>query len=96
MGEMGRTPRINAKGGRDHWTECYSVMFAGAGIQGGTVYGASDEQAAYIKDRPVHIREISATIYHLLGIDPETLVHDRADRPIPIAHGGAPVRGILA
>ena len=51
MGEMGRTPKINAKGGRDHWTYCYSVLLAGAGIQGGTIYGASDEQAAYIKDK---------------------------------------------
>jgi hypothetical protein len=95
MGEMGRTPRINANGGRDHWTECYSVMLAGAGIQGGTVYGASDEQAAYIKEFPVHIRDICATIYHLLGIDPEMTVLDRADRPVPIAHGGTPVMDIL-
>ena len=95
MGEMGRTPRINAKGGRDHWTECYSVMLAGAGIQGGMTYGASDEQAAYIKDKPVHIRDVIATIYHLLGIDPEMQVLDRADRPVAIAHGGTAVTGIL-
>ena len=82
MGEMGRTPKINANGGRDHWTYCYSVLLAGAGIRGGTIYGASDEQAAFIKDKPVHIRDICATIYHLLGIDPEMPVYDRADRPI--------------
>jgi hypothetical protein len=96
MGEMGRTPRINANGGRDHWTECYSVLFAGGGIRGGTVYGASDEQAAYIKDRPVHVRDICATIYHQLGIDPEMPVYNRADRPLPVAHGGKPIEGILA
>lgn len=96
MGEMGRTPKINAKGGRDHWTHCYSVLLAGAGIQGGTIYGASDEHAAYIKDRPVHIRDICATIYHLLGIDPEMPVYDRAKRPIAIAHGGTPVHEILS
>ena len=96
MGEMGRTPKINAKGGRDHWTFCYSVLLAGAGIQGGTIYGASDEQAAYIKDKPVHIRDICATIYHLLGIDPEMPVYDRASRPVPVAHGGQPITGILA
>lgn len=95
MGEMGRTPRINPKGGRDHWTYCYSVLFAGAGIQGGSIYGASDEQAAFIKDKPVHIRDICATIYHLLGIDPEMLVHDRAGRPVAIAHGGRAVHSIL-
>ncbi|MBI3862993.1 MAG: DUF1501 domain-containing protein [Planctomycetia bacterium] len=96
MGEMGRTPKINAKGGRDHWTYCYSVLLAGAGIQGGSIYGASDEQAAFIKDRPVHIRDICATIYHLLGIDPEMPVHDRAGRPVPVAHGGQSLREILA
>jgi hypothetical protein len=96
MGEMGRTPKINAKGGRDHWTHCYSVLLAGAGIRGGTIYGASDEQAAYIKDKPVHIRDICATIYHLLGIDPEMPVYDRANRPVPVAHGGHPVMEILA
>jgi hypothetical protein len=96
MGEMGRTPKINAKGGRDHWTNCYSVLLAGAGIHGGTIYGASDEQAAYIKDKPVHIRDICATIYHLLGIDPEMPVYDRANRPVPIAHGGHPITEILS
>jgi hypothetical protein len=96
MGEMGRTPKINANGGRDHWTHCYSVLLAGAGIRGGTTHGASDEQAAYIKDKPVHIRDICATIYHLLGIDPEMLVYDRANRPIRIAHGGQPVTEVLA
>ena len=96
MGEMGRTPKINAKGGRDHWTYCYSVLMAGAGIQGGAVHGASDEQAAFIRDKPVHIRDVCATIYHLLGIDPETTVRDRADRPVTIAHGGRPVLEILS
>lgn len=96
MGEMGRTPKINAKGGRDHWTECYSVMLAGAGIRGGMTYGASDEQAAFIKDKPVHIRDICATIYHLLGIDPEMPVYDRGNRPVPVAHGGHPVTEILS
>lgn len=95
MGEMGRTPRVNANGGRDHWTHCYSVLLAGAGILGGTILGASDGQAAFIKDRPVHIRDICATIYRLLGVDPAMPVHDRANRPIAIAHGGQPVREIL-
>jgi uncharacterized protein (DUF1501 family) len=95
MGEMGRTPRINAKGGRDHWTYCYSVLFAGAGIRGGTIYGASDDQAAFVKDKPVHVRDVCATIYDRLGIDPEMLIHDRAGRPLAIAHGGRPIDDIL-
>ena len=84
------------RGGRDHWTFCYSVVLAGAGIRGGSVYGASDRQAAFIKDKPVHIRDIVATIYHCLGIDPEMAVHDQAGRPITIAHGGQPIAEILA
>ena len=96
MGEMGRTPRVNAKGGRDHWTYCYSVLLAGAGIKGGMTFGASDAHAAYIKDNPVHIRDICATIYDVLGIDPEMPVYDRGGRPVAIAHGGRAVGEILA
>jgi hypothetical protein len=96
MGEMGRTPKINADGGRDHWTYCYSVLLAGGGIRGGTIHGASDAQAAFIKDKPVHIRDICATIYHALGIDPQMTVLDRANRPITIAHGGRAIQEILA
>jgi hypothetical protein len=96
MGEMGRTPKINENAGRDHWTFCYSILLAGAGIRGGSVYGASDAQAAYIKDKPVRIRDICATIYHCLGIDPDMLVHDHGGRPIPVAQGGKPLYDILA
>ena len=96
MSDFGRTPRVNGNAGRDHWTSCYSVLFAGAGIKGGTVCGASDAHAAYVKDRPVRPADICATIYHCLGIDPEMTVRDRASRPIPIAHGGEPIREILA
>lgn len=95
MGEMGRTPKINNKGGRDHWTYCYSVLFAGAGIHGGAVYGASDAKAAFVQDKPVHIRDIVATIYHLLGIDPEMPVYDRSNRPHSVARGGKALREIL-
>jgi hypothetical protein len=96
MSEMGRTPKINGNAGRDHWTHCYSVMLAGAGIRGGSVYGASDAQAAYVKDKPASTGDICATIYHCLGIDPDMTVNDRAGRPVPVAHGGQPIRDILA
>jgi hypothetical protein len=96
MSEMGRTPRVNANGGRDHWTYCYSVMFSGAGIRGGTVCGASDAQAAYVKDRPVSTAEVCATIYSCLGIDPDMTVPDRSGRPVPIAQGAQPIHEILA
>jgi hypothetical protein len=96
MSEMGRTPKINGRAGRDHWTFCYSALFAGAGIRGGTVYGASDSQAAYVKDLPVSTSDICATIFHCLGIDPECRVPDRTGRPVEIAHGGRPIWDILA
>jgi hypothetical protein len=96
MSEMGRTPRVNPNAGRDHWTFCYSVLFAGAGIKGGTIYGESDAQAAYVKDRPVSTADICATIYHCLGIDPNYRVPDHAGRPVGVAQGGEPVREILA
>jgi hypothetical protein len=96
MSEMGRTPRVNPAGGRDHWTYCYSVLFAGAGIRGGTVYGASDAQAAYVKDLPASTSDICATIYECLGIDPDMSVYDRSGRPVPVAQGGKAIREILA
>ena len=94
--EMGRTPRINGNAGRDHWTFCYSTVFAGAGIRGGTICGASDAQAAYVKDRPVSTADICATIYECLGIDPESMLPDKTGRPNGISHGGKPIREILA
>lgn len=96
MGEMGRTPAINKNAGRDHWTHCYSVLFSGAGIRGGSVHGRSDRQAAYPEEDGVGPGDICATIYHCLGIDPEMPVHDPTGRPFPIAHGGRPIRGVLA
>jgi hypothetical protein len=96
MSEMGRTPRVNGAAGRDHWTYCYSAMLAGAGIRGGTVYGASDAQAAFVRDKPVSTSDICSTIYHCLGIDPETTVPDRSGRPIAIAQGGRVLDDIVA
>lgn len=96
MSEMGRTPKINPRAGRDHWTFCYTAMLAGAGIRGGSVYGESDAQAAYVKDKPVSTADLCATIYRCLGIDPEFRVIDKTNRPIEIAHGGRAVEEILA
>jgi uncharacterized protein (DUF1501 family) len=96
MSEMGRTPRVNGNAGRDHWTFCYSVLLAGAGIRGGSVYGSSDAQAAYVKDKPVSTADICATIYQCLGIDPGYRVPDHAGRPVEIAQGGEPIHDILA
>jgi hypothetical protein len=96
MSDFGRTPGMNKTAGRDHWTFCYSVLFAGAGIRGGTVYGASDKHAAIPVDNPVRPADVCATIYQCLGIDPDTVIYDRSDRPHKIAQGGEAIRGILS
>jgi hypothetical protein len=95
MSEMGRTPRINGNAGRDHWTHCYGMWFAGGGIRGGTLVGESDAQAAYVKDRPVSPADVCATIYELLGIDPDMTVPDRSGRPLPISNGGRVIREVV-
>jgi hypothetical protein len=95
MGEMGRSPRVNARAGRDHWPQCGFSLLTGGGIKPGTVYGTSDKIAAYPKDHPVSPADLVATIYALLGIDPNLTVPDRGGRPIAIAHGGEPIRGIM-
>ena len=85
--EFGRTPNINGNAGRDHWGSCNSVVMAGGGVPGGQVFGASDEKAAYPTTDKVTQDDIAATIYHLLGLEPETLIHDRQNRPYPVALG---------
>jgi hypothetical protein len=87
FGEFGRTPKINAAGGRDHWGPCQSAVFAGGGIRGGQVYGASDSHAAYPKSKPVAPEDVLATLYYALGLPPETEIHDRQNRPHRITDG---------
>jgi hypothetical protein len=96
MSDFGRTPKINKDAGRDHWTHCYSVLLAGAGVRGGTVYGASDAHAAFVKEHPVRPADIVAIVYECLGIDPETPLYDHGSRPHPAAQAGRPIREILA
>jgi hypothetical protein len=86
-GEFGRTPKINATGGRDHWGPCQSAVFAGGGIRGGQVYGASDAHAAYPKTDAVGPEDVLATIYHALGLSPALEIHDPQGRPHRIAEG---------
>lgn len=93
--DFGRTPGVNPTAGRDHWIHCYSTVLAGAGVRGGTVYGASDAHAAWPVNGPVRPADICATIYQQLGMDPDTIVHDRTARPHKIAQGGEPIRRIL-
>ncbi len=102
MGEFGRTPRLGqvtsdagaANNGRDHWPFCYTVLLAGGGIRGGTVFGASDRWAAYPARDPVTPADLAATVYHLLGIDPALELDDPLGRPLRLCDG-TPIRGIL-
>jgi hypothetical protein len=95
MGEFGRTPKLGQvtsgagadARGRDHWPHCYTVLLAGGGIRGGAVYGASDAHAAYPKAAPVTPEDIAATIYHALGIAPETQLVDPLGRPHAVSTG---------
>ncbi|TMQ33317.1 MAG: DUF1501 domain-containing protein [Planctomycetota bacterium] len=95
MGDMGRTPRINKDAGRDHWSFCYSVLLAGAGVRGGQVYGSSDRHAAYPSTNPVSPADLAATIFHCLGIDPRTQVTDQQGRPLVVSAGN-PLGPVLA
>jgi hypothetical protein len=93
MGEFGRTPKINANLSRDHWPQCYSVLLAGAGVKRGFIYGKSDANAMFPDENPVRPEDLAATIYHLLGINPESEIRDRNDRPLAIA--GRPVMEVM-
>ena len=95
MGEFGRTPKINANKSRDHWPQCYSALLAGGGVKGGYIHGASDSTGAYPSRDPVRPDDLSATVFHLMGIDPSTEVHDTQDRPLVIAEGD-PVLDLIA
>jgi uncharacterized protein (DUF1501 family) len=96
MGDMGRTPRINAKAGRDHWPQCGFCLLAGGGVKQGFVHGNSDRQAGYPRDFPVSPGDLCATIYELVGVDPEMTVPDFTGRPVHVSLGGQPVRAVLA
>jgi hypothetical protein len=83
-GEFGRTPRLNPRGGRDHWPGVWTVLLAGAGVRGGAIVGASDNIGAEPADRPVTPAELVATIYHALGVDPR-LILPTPGGPQPLA-----------
>jgi hypothetical protein len=97
LSEHGRTPRMqNVRGGgRDHWSQAYSCLFAGGGVARGRVVGRTDRIGGTVSERPVSPKDILATVYHLLGIHPETTLVDRIGRPLPLT-GGTVVHDMLA
>jgi len=96
-GEFGRTPRINRDAGRDHWAPVNCAVLAGGGMPTGQVLGGTDRLGAYATVRPVHYRDILATVYHNMGIDPHVMVRDPLDRPVAILPEDArPVRELCS
>ncbi len=95
MGEMGRTPRINGRAGRDHWSMAQSVLLAGGGIKRGEIIGATDKQAAEPISDPVGIEDLHRTIYRLLGVDSTKIYYTPLGRPVPITNGGRVVDELL-
>ncbi|MGE0607404.1 MAG: DUF1501 domain-containing protein [Pirellulales bacterium] len=88
MNEMGRTPRLEGDG-RGHWGRAYCNLFAGAGIRRGNIVGRTDKIGGTVEERPASAKDVLATLYHLLGVDPHTMVRDRLDRPMPLVpYGG--------
>ncbi len=102
VGEFGRSPRrgvstsgnSNTDDGRDHWPYCYTALVAGAGVKRGYVHGKSDKTASAPTDNPVHPAELLATIYHSVGIKPDTIVYNHLNQPRELVKGEA-VTGIL-
>jgi uncharacterized protein (DUF1501 family) len=86
-GEFGRTPRLNSKGGRDHWPGVWSVLFAGGGVRGGQVIGASDKYGAEPSRCPVRAEDVAATIYRVLGVDPASRLMDARGEKTALTDG---------
>jgi len=98
LSEHGRTPKLhNVKGGgRDHWSRAYCGLLAGGGVARGKVVGKTDKIAGDVVERPISPKDILATVYHLLGIDPDTTLRDRAGRPLPLVSDGTVIADVLA
>ncbi len=95
VGEFGRTPRMNGHAGRDHWSDCFSVLLAGGGIPGGRIVGASEKWGGGVQERLVTPLDLLATIYHTLGIPLDTHYEDASGRPVSIVGSGRPIQELL-
>ena len=96
MGEFGRTPRMNANAGRDHWGNTFSVLFGGGGMKMGQTIGRSSARGEHVVDRPIDPQDVAATIYRHLGIDARSVTfYDNLDRPLPLLDRGEPIRELV-
>jgi uncharacterized protein (DUF1501 family) len=98
VSEHGRTPKVQqvSGGGRDHWSLAYSALFAGAGFAKGRVVGKTDHIAGEVAETPFSPKDVVATLFHLLGIDPQMEIHDRLGRPYSIGGIGRVRSELLA
>lgn len=94
--EFGRTPRVNGEAGRDHWPRVFSVALAGGGIKRGYVHGKSDPSGAEPECDPVRPADLAATVFKLMGIDPEKKLLAAGGRPIGLVGDGSPIEAVLA
>src|SRR5262249_2131186 len=95
MGEFGRTPRINVRVGRDHWGPRNTIAIGGGGVRGGLVIGASNAHGEKPASDPVGPEDLAATLYHLLGIDPNEEFYTPEGRPHKIVNNGRVISGLL-
>ncbi|MFM7057393.1 MAG: DUF1501 domain-containing protein [Planctomycetota bacterium] len=95
MGEFGRTPKLNTRGGRDHWPRVFSAVLAGAGVKGGQVLGSSDRVGESPRDLPVTPADLAASILLLLKIDPQQLLPTADGRPIAVNASGKAIPGLI-
>lgn len=94
-GEFGRTPRINKRAGRDHWGRLSTLALSGGGLQVGQIVGESSDKAEAPKSDVITPQDLMATVFHVLGIAPETYFHDPSGRPTPMLGDGKPIRGLV-
>lgn len=95
FGEFGRTPRINAQAGRDHWPQAMSIVLAGGGAPAGLVYGTTDRQAAFVTSGSHSPADFACAVYELLGIDPHQHYPSPTGQPVPIVRDGEPIRAVV-
>ena len=94
LGEFGRTPRINANAGRDHWARCWSVVVGGGAIKGGIAFGSTNSDGTAVQDGQVGVGDLFATVYKGMGLDPALQIRDNLGRPMKIADGN-PIKELV-
>jgi hypothetical protein len=96
LGEFGRTPKVNSRGGRDHWPGAMSVLFAGGGVPKGQVVGATDAKGYYGAENVYSPEDFASSLYLKMGIDPEQVLYTETDKPVQLVDGGQRIKELFA